>query len=241
MGNLAVIKNLNKLASELDCFFASHPQANADLAQWLSDNFHPLQLIALLQNILTDQQLLKDVSTRSYQHGNGFLKVVLLDRGYKLRLHVWFKGQSCEENIHDHRWSFASHILTGTLKSEIWTDVSHDIPNIFNAKEFEYVAADQQHAAYKIDKGMCHLQHVETLYHHAGQSYVMPEQRLHRIINHGQKMVATIMCTAPTEQGTTRLIPTYGDIDPNIQPPKINAASLHQQLHRFMRLYRQEL
>lgn len=231
---------LQTLANHLDQFFAQHTQANASLAQWLESQFKPQQLTQLLQGILQSPQLLQQVSQRSYQHGNGFLKVVLLDRGYKLRLHIWFAGQGCEENIHDHRWSFASHILTGTLRSEIWRDVSNASTQTLSTEEFEYHAASARHPAHKIKQADCLLQRESELAYHAGQSYVMPEQKLHRIINPGDQLVATIMCTAPTAQGTTRLIPVHHGIDPNIQPPKLNQLQLAQQLDQFLALYNQE-
>lgn len=113
---------LQHYASQLDQFFAVHQDANTALSDWLVSHFSKTQMIALLQAILADHTALEQISHRSYQHGNGFLKVVLLDRGYKLRLHIWFAGQSCEENIHDHRWSFSSLILAGALTSEMWKD-----------------------------------------------------------------------------------------------------------------------
>lgn len=62
----------------------------------------------------------------------------------------------------------------------------------------------------------------------------MPKGKLHRIMNPGHQLVATMMCSAPTEQGTTRLIPMHAGIDPNIQPPKTNAAHLASALSAFL-------
>lgn len=231
---------LHSYATQLDQFFAVHQDANTALSDWLASHFSNTQMIELLEAILKDTSSLKQICQRSYQHGNGFLKVVLLDRGYKLRLHIWFAGQSCEENIHDHRWSFASHILTGTLRSEIWRDVSAADAHSLSTEEFQYHAANARHPAHKIKQADCLLQRESELAYHAGQSYVMPEQKLHRIINPGDQLVATIMCTAPTKQGTTRLIPMHHGIDPNIQPPKLNQLQLAQQLDQFLALYNQE-
>lgn len=237
MTRLTTLKTLPLLATELDQFFAIHAQANAQLAQWLGAHFQAAMIRTLIQQILNDPELLQSVSSRSYQHGNGFLKVVLLDRGYKLRLHIWFAGQACEENIHDHRWSFASHILAGTLRSEIWRDVDTCQTSNLLADEYEYHAAQASQTAYKTQKGQCQLALEAEVAYHAGQSYVMPEETLHRIINPGHALVATIMCTAPTAQGTTRLIPTHNGIDPNIQPPKLSTGQLRQQLQRFLNLF----
>lgn len=221
---------LQHYASQLDQFFAVHQDANATLSDWLASNFSTHQMIELLQCILADQHSLAQISARSYQHGNGFLKVVLLDHGYKLRLHIWFAGQTCEENIHDHRWSFSSLVLTGALTSEIWSEDQTGQ----SFQEYQYHAATQQHSPFKVNIGKQSLKLDHVQVNTAGESYVMPKGKLHRIINPGHQLVATMMCSAPTEQGTTRLIPMHNGIDPNIQPPKTNATHLASALAAFL-------
>lgn len=234
MMNSKAQRLLNNYATQLDQFFAVHEDANTALSHWLASHFSHYQLIELLQSILADQESLEQISARSYQHGNGFLKVVLLDRGYKLRLHIWFAGQGCEENIHDHRWSFSSLILAGTLKSEIWKD--DQAGQLL--QEYEYHAATAQHAPCKIGIGLqrMSLDHIQV--NTTGDHYVMPKGKLHRIMNPGHQLVATMMCSAPTEQGTTRLIPMHAGIDPNIQPPKTNASNLASALNTFLNYLR---
>ena len=136
MNNMTAHDLLQQYQTQLDQHFTVQKDATVALNQWLAQQFPITKLIHLLQALLNDQQYLEQVASRSYQHGNGFLKVVLLDRGYKLRLHIWFAGQSCEENIRDHRWSFSSLILAGQLTSGIWQDDAHG--QAF--QEFEYHA-----------------------------------------------------------------------------------------------------
>lgn len=216
--------------NKLDNFFATHHEANTLLSQQLEEDFSPEKLKEFLIALIEDKKTLAQVAARSYQHGNGFFKVVLLNHGYKLRLHVWFAGQSCEENIHDHRWSFSSLILAGELKSEIWQD--DRLGQQF--QEFEYHAASNAYAPTKKFIGQNHLSLLQTNVNCTGQSYVMPKGKLHRIINPGHQMVATMMCSAPTEQGTTRLIPMHQGIDPNIQPPKAQVYELEHALTQFL-------
>lgn len=230
MQNNTAQQLLQEYQNQLDQYFLQHADATVALNQWLSAHFSKEQLCQFLQVLLADESSLNEIAARSYQHGNGFLKVVLLDRGYKLRLHIWFAGQSCEENIHDHRWSFSSLILAGQLTSEIWKDDIQGQP----FQEFEYYAANKQDAAFKQEIGQNHLKLDYVRINQAGESYLMPKGQLHRIINHGDQLVATIMCSAPTEQGTTRLIPIHQGIDPNIQPPKINVVQLHTSLEHFL-------
>jgi hypothetical protein len=53
-------------------------------------------------------------------HDNGFYKLTLgkAPGGVVLRAHIWLEDQAphkCDGNIHNHRWSFASMILQGTM------------------------------------------------------------------------------------------------------------------------------
>lgn len=220
----------------LDAFFQSSPDANWELAEILAQFFAEEQLINLIQQLLKDDCALAEIASRSYQHGNGFLKVVLLEQCYKLRLHIWFPGHACEENIHDHRWSFASYIAAGQLNSEIWCDDAQGL----TFQEFEYHAATSTHAPFKRDCGEKTLKLHCAQVNQVGESYVMPKGKLHRIINPGHQLVATVMCSAPTEQGTTRLIPMHAGIDPNIQPPKTTVSQLRTAFQQFLILRSQD-
>ena len=237
MTSFARIQTLPLLTQTLDRYFQQQSCASETLAAWLRMQCHPMQICALVQEILRSPRLLQQVAARSYQHGNGFLKVVLADRGYKLRLHIWFAGQACEENLHDHRWGFVSTILAGTLHSEIWRDAADHEAADLETTEYTYHAAKTQQEAFKQPLGSRRYVLARRAAYRAGEAYVMPEQRLHRIMNHGDRLVATLMCTAPTQQGTTRLIPMHDGIDPNIQPPRTTPEQLAAALTRFLAEY----
>jgi len=70
-----------------------------------------------INDILNSDVLVKEVCGRSYSHQNGFMKILLVNSSFaKLRIHIWnhSKGKTdLIENIHDHRWPFASYVLTG--------------------------------------------------------------------------------------------------------------------------------
>ena len=209
------------------------------LATLLREHCHLKRMTLLLSSIIASPTLLASIAARSYWHGNGFLKVVLLDHGYKLRLHIWFAGTACEENIHSHRWGFASHVLTGTLKSELWADAANDgaLDNQrLCADEYVYTAKHEQgdtHVpAHKRYVGMTCLQKQQNLLHGAGASYVMTPSQLHRINHPGQALVATVICTAPTPVLTNRLFPTIPD--PKLQPAHLSADELKQALTRYL-------
>lgn len=211
-------------------------EALTPLADTLSTHCHADSIHALLRDVVGSPKLLDKIAARSYYHGNGFLKVVLLDRGYKLRLHIWFKGSACEENIHSHRWAFASHVLTGALKSELWTDAANDDTPTLTANEYRYTAEHTQHKnivkATKQLIGHTALLKQQDITQHAGTSYVMTQDQLHRINHPGQELVATIICTAPTAVLTNRLFPNT-DM-PKLHPAKLNTTELKQALLRYL-------
>lgn len=201
------------------------------MAQCLSQQLGKNQLMGVLQQLLADEKALAEVAKRSYIHGNGFVKVVLLNEsGFKLRLHIWFAGCACEENIHDHRWSFASHVLLGQLKIEIWQDAQEGV----SLPEYRYVAANAEQASCKQSVGMTRVRLQQQCVYGAGESYVMSKQVLHRIINPGSETVASIMCSAPTAQDHTRLIPSHVAIGPQVQMPALSSADLVAVLQRFL-------
>ena len=222
---------LHAVNQQLQQYCSEHPQAGEGLVSVLEEQLSLPQVLALLQGLLADEQALQAVAARSYVHGNGFVKVVLLDEhGHKLRLHIWFAGSACEENIHDHRWSFASHVLVGTLSSEVWADDAQGqvLP------EYRYAAATATLAADKQAQGSCRVSLQQHCQYSAGSSYVMPKQVLHRIINPGHHLVATVMVSAPTEQGETRLIPSHAQLNPQVNMPRLSAAALAPLLRRFV-------
>lgn len=77
----------------------------------------------LVKRTIHDPALLRQVALSSYAHANGFDKLVLAhgrDNGWKLRAHLWpadFGGEAIE-NIHNHRWDFASHSVAGELQAD---------------------------------------------------------------------------------------------------------------------------
>lgn len=237
----ATITQLHRLEQQLDCYFKQHESASTELAAWLTQQCDPHTVITMLQQLIGSPQQLAAVAQRSYFHGNGFLKVVLLDKGYKLRLHVWHKGEVCEENIHSHRWSFASTVLIGTLHSEIWRNASPTNAHAKLLPEYRYHAATAQQLASIESLGQCLLEMESRVAVSAGKSYFMPVDHMHCINNPGEQLVATLICTSPTGLRTNRLVKTRPDAETSTNPPRLTPSQLCESLQRFLALYEQEL
>lgn len=134
--------SFSKLPEDVDCY--DHIKELGQIAnnQWLSNNGNKAQMVAehnetfstinqqflakLIDQILENPSLLKNVTDASYKNVTGFLKVVLNDSAndsWKLRLHVWDEKED-KEFPHNHKWDYYSKIITGYLKQEIYQKIA---------------------------------------------------------------------------------------------------------------------
>lgn len=224
------------LSEQIAAHLQHSGSADEALAALLADTATADWQAALCEALLTDDAFATQVAARSYRHGNGFLKVVLLDRGFKLRLHLWLPGASCEENIHDHRWSIASTILAGELHSEIWADAANDGQFDLQASEYRYQAAASGQPAQAIPLHSSPLALLRRTRCPAGSHYSLPPATLHRICSHGRQLVATLMCSGPAVAGHTRLIAGREGLLPEVAARRLSVAELRAGIGHFAAL-----
>jgi hypothetical protein len=87
-----------------------------------------LELLCALQPCIESRALMQSLlgadggdwsrAPPAYRHDNGYFKLPLLRSaasGAVLRLNIWAPGLMNMENVHDHRWDYASHLLCGAL------------------------------------------------------------------------------------------------------------------------------
>lgn len=224
----------------LSCRIAAHlkrsGEADSALAALLASTANTAWQTGLCRSLLADDDFATEVASRSYWHGNGFLKVVLMDRGFKLRLHLWFPGTACEENIHDHRWSIASTVIAGELHSETWADATQDGDVDLQAQEFRYLTGYCEQPARTVPLAKTPLRFIGRTRHTTGDSYALPTSTLHRICNHGERMVATLMCSGPAMAGHTRLIAGQEGLRPKVASQRLSVTELRSQIARFAAL-----
>jgi hypothetical protein len=159
----------------------------------------PYLLNLLIQQVRGKENVFRAVMKGSYHHENGFHKIVLLNgSNFKLRLHHFGAVEKAPmENIHNHRWSFASTILSGELKMEL-----------FQREYCQGRSEELYHFVYGSDKSSgvysTELMGMEILYKSqskkisAGQSYLMLPEELHRITNlPGQESMTLILTGKP--------------------------------------------
>ena len=159
----------------------------------------PENLYLLLSRIINDPVMLSKTVAASYYHENGFHKIVLLaGKKFKLRLHHFGVAAKIPmENIHDHRWNFASTIIKGELKMDLFT-IAPKGDNTEKTYHFIY-ESEKSKGTYTTDfVSVAHLRKSETRSYRPGETYLMETRELHRIKNStGQESITLILTGKP--------------------------------------------
>ena len=173
---------------------------------------------ALLHSITSDRTLAAEVSRRSYSHSNGFAKLVVQindESGFRLRLHVWpadDRHRSGYEDIHTHRWPFASIVLGGAITVEQFREVDDfDQPDtvVCNRLVYEAAAAPARVRTLRTE-GKQALQIVGSPLYPAGTVYFCDTNLLHRVARASDGTTATLM-VAGAATGNDALV--YQDVN----------------------------
>jgi len=174
---------------------------NLDLIRELGE---PRTYLQIASEILNDNRLLTETAGRSYRHVNHFDKLVLIDtgrqNGYRLTLHLWdppyTEAQVRDELIHDHRFSFWSTILTGTLVSENF----QESPEGALYRQYRYVPEKSALASvsnfYEF-VGEMTLQRVDPSRKATGQAYYLRNVRIHQVLLPHDSMTCTLVLRGP--------------------------------------------
>lgn len=208
------------------------PHARMESIGRLLDGFATDGLAALLQRLSSDAAGAAAVAQRSYHHANGFYKIVLAaDAAFKLRLHIWFAGSDAEENIHDHRWWFASRVLHGELHSELYEECAGAQGREYD--EYLYLGRRGDAPPQKQLLGRTRLCRAAQGVRRAGEGYVLKPGVLHRITGIGAApATATLLCQAAPARDWNRLLPAR-DIEPDLTQRFLTGPALLGVLARY--------
>jgi hypothetical protein len=184
-------------------------------------------VLGLVRDVHTDDAAALRVASHSYWHGNGFCKVVLAHaNGLKLRLHVWEAGHDAEENVHDHRWDFASVVIAGTLVSTTFREAPGG--DRYDAYRYEGGVA----GAYTLNAlGSVSLVEAGVSELSAGSSYWLQHDELHQISRlSARELAATLVVTGPAHRGWTRLITNRASVSGEHPPEPLSVGELRRVL-----------
>lgn len=175
-------------------------------------------VLGLLEQILDAEDFLAEIAGRSYRHVNHFDKIVLVDSerssDYRLTLHLWdppyTERELNEELIHDHRFSFWSTILAGTLRSESFSR----LPGGLRFRQYRYVPERRTRTNFYKFVGDATLGSSGITKKAAGSSYYLSYETIHRVQLPQDEMTCTLVLRGPRERSHSNIFNTsYPEAD----------------------------
>jgi hypothetical protein len=147
------------------------------------DIFNNQHLYNKLVEIEQDNNLLVEISKRSYLHVNNFYKINIgkLDDGTTIRIHLWKVADINEnQNPHSHGWNFESKILYGEIKNMDFEETDDE-----NGIFFKFVQNLTQHKGISIVNNTsikCLLTNTKSNNYKTGDSYKQIADKIHTSI-----------------------------------------------------------
>lgn len=201
----------------------------------------------IIKEVLSDKKILEIIAKRSYEHVNHFDKIVLVDNkdphGFRLTLHSWNcnygKDIPDEELIHNHRFSFWSHIFRGNLIAETFSEKkTFSIERkTFNKYIYRPSTTGNIHTCSFQEKAQ--LNKIEKVTKEQGETYYLKFSTIHRILlPESGTNLCTFVLRGPREQEYTNTYNTfYPDRGINSNVPMMNPDQLEGKLKKILGEY----
>jgi len=196
-GGSAMLADLERRLSQR---VAAYTRDGADaLFQALADLANPTQFQQIVSSFLNDPVLLRKAEDRSYLHRNGFLRLTLVPSArYFLRIHVWDTREgglpNFPESVHNHNSDFASVILTGGYRHEIYrlgsTGECYD--------QYDYSSGRGSKSFTLKSKREVNLTLISNGYLGSNTVYTLTTDVLHRVIPKADSLTASLVLKGPT-------------------------------------------
>lgn len=198
----------------------------------------------IIKEILGDNKTLETIAARSYEHVNHFDKIVLVDnkdpKGFRLTLHSWNCNYGKEipdqELIHNHRFSFWSHIFRGNLVAETFSETqSFSIEKkTFNKYIYTPSTTGNIHTCSFQEKAQ--LNKLADSTQTQGDTYYLKFNTIHRILlpKSGENL-CTFVLRGPREREYTNTYNTfYPDRGINSNVPMMKPDQLEGKLKKIL-------
>jgi hypothetical protein len=202
-----LVRRLRKIVREENGSIAGLELAAKTLAG------RPAEVAALLTWCTSSSARWHHIWQRAYRHPNGFTKFVLYNASgspFRLRLHVWTgdhdqRTLQDEQNIHGHRWDFASAVIAGA-----GLDIAEYVRCETGGtpyRSYEYrplrdnEATGAEFAAEGTDlvpAGEVLLEQAVRLSPQAGESYSCSTDKLHTVRSISGDLTATLIVQGPS-------------------------------------------
>lgn len=196
---------MKKIAEEivaLDFPANANPKANTAFVDRVGS---PEFFCDLIDEIVSTEETLATVASRSYRHVNHFDKIVLFDDGHpdhaRLTLHLWrppYSEQEIDDElIHDHRFSFWSKVLCGDIRSEVFERAEEEDEDTRVYRSFSYCPEDKDVENFYTYLGDVRLKVREFQQTERDSAYYLHFDSIHRICLPDTQAVATLVLRSP--------------------------------------------
>jgi len=233
MGATSAARTLPDIADPVLALLSQRdPVRTANAGDALRTIGEPGSLRDLIGSVLASDGLTETLAHRSYPHPLGFDKIILLSEQPlgQLRLHVWWPETARRrEHVHDHRFSFASFVVTGEVRMRVYRP-SDDGEALVHFREtsvaaegvwdFQRLGDESLRMCIKADLG-------------AGSTYAMPADALHRI-DASPQLTATLFLETRAVRGHSSI---YVDREGLPRPARRRSFSAGELRDRLSRLH----
>ncbi|MEE1931451.1 hypothetical protein V1J52_25355 [Streptomyces sp. TRM 70351] len=191
-------------------------------------------LIGVVKTLLDSPEALRSSARRSHAHDNGFDKITLASSasGWRLRLNIWWPDRGVHtENIHNHRWDFASFMLAGSCLADYFQPASDGTP-MYGYEYAKGVNSSYHHRF--LGRRQVSLAVSGTI--RRGDSYLLTRSLMHRIVTDRRDLVATLMLHSPqrSETAITLTDSPLFDEQPSAAPSLYTDVALQRRLSTFL-------
>lgn len=193
-----------------------------------------MDITDVMRELATTRALSEELASSGQRHDNGFDKIVMATSsisGMKVVLHIWQgSGEDGMDNIHDHRWDFASVVLRGELQTEIYRSASDGE----SYQAFSYQSPSGG-ATYRFEPtGAIAVTRVALLRLARTSTYLWDHQILHRAFGVGAARTATLIVQGrPRQNSTTVLLRGERTPLPDHRVTRLDAADTRDRLLRL--------
>ena len=198
----------------------------------------------IIKEILNNNDLLQKVSQQSYEHVNHFDKIVIIDnkdaKGFRLTLHCWNGnyGQKIvdEELIHNHRFSFWSHIFRGRMVSENFVESSCMSIEKKTFNKYIYKPSQTGNIHSCTFDSQSQLTKVDNIYVDQGETYYLSFTTTHRVtLPKNGNNLCTFVLRGPREREYTNTYNTfYPDRGIESSVPMMTPVQLKEKLLKIL-------
>ena len=177
-----------------------------------------------LDEVESSSSLLDNLSKNSYWHSTGIFKLVLWKpqgNTPEVRLHIWSErsrtfSATHVDSIHNHRWNFASKILSGTFRKELFTTENTDL-NDHQHFRFESQGRGQPNKVTHIADVSVNTSFDTTI--ECGGQYYLNSRILHRLTPITKELSATLFVCSPNLFAHSDVLFSPGSRKQNSEPP----------------------